>query len=205
MQRLAVAVLALGLAPLASAATSSWEIDPAHSQVNFKVRHMMISNVEGKLGALTGTIQFDDKAPAKSTVEAQIDVTGINTGNDKRDGHLKSPDFFDVAKFPSATFKSTKIQKSGKGKFKVTGDLTLHGVTKPVVLAVEGPSAAMKDPFGATRRAFSATGKINRKDFGLTWNKALEGGGFLVGDEVTLDISVEAIEKPAAPAAPAAK
>jgi polyisoprenoid-binding protein YceI len=154
---------------------------------------MGIVNVDGSLGPVTGTIHLDDKDVTKSTVDVSIDVNGIDTREPKRDGHLKSPDFFDVAKFPTATFKSTKVEKVSDGKLKVTGNLTLHGVTKSVVLDVEGPTDPAKDPFGNTKIAASATGKIDRTDYGLTWNKPLEKtGALLVGNDITLNIGVEA-------------
>ncbi len=137
-------------------------------------------------------------------MEVSIETASIDTREAKRDAHLKSPDFFDATKFPALTFKSTKIEKAGKGKFKVTGDLTMHGITKPLVLAVEGPSAPMKDPFGRTVRGVMATGKLDRKDWGMTWNKALDTGGVLLSDEVKLDINAELAERPATPPAPAA-
>jgi polyisoprenoid-binding protein YceI len=170
---------------------------------------MMVSTVKGRFEKIKGTVEFDDKDVTKSTVEVTIDLASVNTNEPKRDTHLKSPDFFDVAKFPTATFKSTKIQKAGKNKLKVTGDLNLHGVTKPVVLEVEGPTDAFKTPFGTTVRGVHATGKIDRKDFEIGWNKVLDNGGVVVGNEVSLELNAELTEKvttPAAkPAAPAAK
>jgi polyisoprenoid-binding protein YceI len=200
------------LAIPATASAGTWDIDPAHSTIEFSVKHMMVSTVKGQFEKVKGAIELDDKDVTKSTVEVTIDVASVNTHEPKRDGHLKSPDFFDVAKFPTATFKSTKVQKAGK-KLKVTGDLTLHGVTKPVVLEVEGPSPATKTPFGTTVRGVHATGKIDRKDFEIGWNKVLDNGGVLVGNEVTLEFNAELTEKappaaetaPAKPAAPAAK
>jgi polyisoprenoid-binding protein YceI len=167
-----------------------WEIDSVHSGAHFTVRHMMVSNVRGEFGAVTGTLNLDEKDVTKSTVEASIDATTINTREPKRDTHLKSPDFFDVAKFPTITFKSKKVEAAGAGKLKVTGDLTMHGVTKSVVLDVEGPGAAMGNKRGA-----SATTKINRKDFGLGWNKVLEAGGVAVGEEVKVEIDLELNKK----------
>lgn len=170
----------------------TYEIDPAHSSVQFSVRHMMLSNVRGEFAKVTGTINVDSENPANSTVEATIDATSINTREAQRDAHLKSPDFLDVEKFPTLTFRSTKIvQHSGGGK--VTGDLTIHGVTHEITLDVEGPTEAMKDPYGKERRAASATTTLSRKDFGLTWNAALEAGGVMVGDEVKITIDIEAI------------
>ncbi len=188
----------------ALAQASTWDIDPAHSTVEFSVRHMMVTTVKGQFQKVKGTVDLDEKDPSKSTVEVSIETASIDTREAKRDGHLKSPDFFDAAKFPALTFKSTKIEKAGKGKFKITGDLTMHGITKPVVLAVEGPSAPMKDPFGRTVRGVMATGRLDRKDWEMTWNKALDTGGVLVSDEVKLDINAELAERPATPPAPAA-
>ena len=201
MKNLLVFALASFVPALATA--SEWDIDPAHSAAQFSVRHLMVSNIRGEFGKVTGTVNLDDKDITKSTVEATIDATSIITRDEKRDGHLKSPDFFDVAKFPTVTFKSTKVEKAGKDKYKVHGDLTIHGVTKSVVLAVEG-SAEQKDPWGNVKRGFAATTKINRKDFGLAWNKALETGGVVVGEEIAITLDIEAAKKVAAPA-PAAK
>ena len=187
----------------AAAHASTWDLDPSHTSVEFSVRHMMATTVKGQFEKVKGTLELDDKDLTKSTVEVTIDVASVNTHEAKRDGHLKSPDFFDVAKHPTATFKSTKVQKAGKNKLKVTGDLSLHGVTKPVVLEVEGPTEAFKTPFGTTVRGIHATGKIDRKDFEIGWNKVLDNGGVVVGNEVTLDLSAELTEK-VAPAAPAA-
>ena len=198
----------------ASASATTWELDPSHSGIEFSVRHMMVSTVKGRFEKVKGTVELDEKDVTKSTVEVTIDLGSVNTNEPKRDGHLKSPDFFDVAKFPTAIFKSTKVQKAGKNKLKVTGELSLHGVTKPVVLEVEGPTDAFKTPFGTTVRGVHATGKIDRKDFEISWNKALDNGGMVVGNEVSLELNGELTEKavaaPAAapavkPAAPAAK
>jgi polyisoprenoid-binding protein YceI len=191
------AVVALALVTLAPAvaAADAWEIDPAHSVAAFTVRHMMVSNVRGEFGKLAGTVAYDPKAPARSAIEATIDATTVNTREEKRDTHLKSPDFFDVAQFPSITFKSTRVDAAGKGKLKITGDLTIHGVTKSVVLSVEGPTPPAKDPWGNERVGASAVTKISRKDFGLVWNKALESGGVLVSDEVQITLDVELVKK----------
>jgi polyisoprenoid-binding protein YceI len=206
MKLLATGFIALTIAAYAAPSQAGvWEIDSSHSSTEFSVRHMMVSTVKGRFDKVSGSVNLDDKNPTKSTVELTIDASTIDTHEPKRDGHLKSPDFFDVAKFPTITFKSTKIDKSGKAKFKVTGDLTMHGVTKPVTLMVEGPSPAVKNPFGGMSSGASASGKINRKDWGLTWNKPLESaGGVLVGDEVTLDVNLELVQKPEAPVAAAA-
>jgi len=181
--------------PTASpAATTTWNIDPAHSAADFKVKHMMISNVKGSFSGLSGTLTENTGDSALSTIEASIPVTTISTCDPQRDGHLKSADFFDAEKFPTMTFKSTKVVRNGEADYSVTGDLTIHGVTKPVTFAVEGPSAPGKDPWGNTRIGLSATAKINRKDFGLGWNAALETGGFLVGEEVSITLDVQFIK-----------
>ena len=198
-----LALSSLFLSP-ALALASTWDIDPAHSTVEFSVRHMMVTTVKGQFQKVKGTVELDEKDPSKSTVEVSIETASIDTREAKRDAHLKSPDFFDAAKFPALTFKSTKIEKAGKGKFKITGDLTMHGITKAVVLAVEGPSASIKDPYGRTVRGVMATGKLDRKDWGMTWNKALDSGGFVVSDEVKLDINAELAEHSVTPPAPAA-
>jgi polyisoprenoid-binding protein YceI len=174
-------------------AVSTWKIDPAHSVAEFKVKHMMISNVKGRFTSVSGTLYLDENNVANSRVEALIDASSIVTGDAQRDGHLKSPDFFHVEEHPTVTFRSTRIVPDGEGELKATGELTIHGVTREVTFAVEGPTAPAKDPWGNTRIAVSATTKINRKDFGLTWNAALETGGILVGEEVTITLDVQFI------------
>lgn len=169
---------------------TTWNIDPAHSVAEFKVKHMMISNVKGQFTGVTGALHLDDEDIANSHVEAVADAASVNTNNADRDAHLRSADFFDVEKFPTLTFRSTKIARDGDA-LAVTGDLTIHGVTRTVVFSVEGPTPPAKDPWGNTRIGLSATTKISRKDFGLTWNAALETGGILVGDDVTLSIDVQ--------------
>jgi len=186
-------IFALALPALASATT--WTIDPEHSNIGFKVKHLMVSNVKGNFEKHSGTVDIDDKNITKSKVEVTIDTNSISTGVQKRDDHLRSADFFDVAKFPAMTFVSKKVAKAGKDKLKVTGDLTLHGVTKEVVLDVEGPSKESKDPWGNIRKGATATTKINRKDFGLNWNKALETGGVLVGEEIAINLEIEMVKK----------
>jgi polyisoprenoid-binding protein YceI len=186
-------IFALALPALATAAT--WTIDPDHSNIGFKVKHLMVSNVKGNFEKHNGTVDINDKDITKSKVEVTIDTNSINTGVQKRDEHLRSADFFDVAKFPTMTFVSKKVAKAGKDKLKVTGDLTLHGVTKEVVLNVEGPSKESKDPWGNIRKGATATATINRKDFGLNWNKALETGGVLVGEEIAINLEIEMIKK----------
>jgi polyisoprenoid-binding protein YceI len=192
LRSLSALVLALAAAPAVHAA--QWEIDPGHGRVTFSVKHMVISDTEGRFKKFTGTANLDEKDIAKSFVTVEIDPASIDTAEEKRDEHLKSPEFFDVKKFPKMTFKSTKVEKKDAG-YSVVGDLTLHGVTKPVTLLVSAPSQEVKDPWGNTRVAFKATSKVNRKDFGLTWNKALETGGVVVGDDVNINIEVELIKK----------
>lgn len=184
---------------------STWEIDTAHAAANFSVKHLTVSNVNGTLGDVTGKVEVDDKDVTKSKIEASVDVKGINTKQSKRDDHLRSPDFFDVEKFPTMTFKSTKIEKGEGSKLKISGDLTMHGVTKLVVLDGE-LTAEVANPFTAAKtRGFSGSTTINRKDFGLTWNKAIETGGMIVGEEVKVSIEAEVVKKEAAKAAPAKK
>jgi polyisoprenoid-binding protein YceI len=188
---IARSLLALSLLAVPAVAfADAWTIDGAHSSANFKVRHLMVTNVTGTFGAPTGQIDIDDKDITKSTITAEVDASKVDTGIAKRDEHLRSADFFDVAKHPKLTFKSKKVVKAGDG-LKVTGDLTIHGVTKEVTFDVDGPTAPIKGMQGNYVRGVSATAKINRKDFGLTWNKALEGGGVLVGEDVTLNIDLE--------------
>jgi len=185
--------IAIALPVLAKADT--WQIDPMHTNVEFTVRHMMISNVKGQFQKTSGTITVDGTNPGSAKIDATIDASSIDTRVERRDADLKSPNFLDVAKYPTITFKSTKVEADGPGKWKVTGDLTLHGVTKPVVLEVESSGKPIHDPMGNTRAGASATTKINRTDFGLTYNKVLESGGVMVGDEVAISIDVEAIKK----------
>ena len=193
ISKTAIAIAILIALP-AFAHADTWQIDPAHTNVEFTVRHMMISNVKGQFQKTTGTITINGNDPASATIDATIDASSVDTRVERRDTHLKSPDFLDVAKYPTITFKSTKVEAAGPGKFKVTGDLTLHGVTKPVVLDVESSGAPVK-VMGGLHAGASARTKINRSDFGLTWNKALETGGVVVGDEVAISIDVEAIKK----------
>jgi len=194
-QRFVTATFGLGLALVSAPAfASNWVIDAAHSEVGFSVRHLMVSNVKGKFTKFEGTINLDDKDITKSVVEVSIDPNSIDTGLKDRDDHLKSPDFFDTAKNPKLTFKSTKVEKAGKG-LKVTGDLNLHGVTKSVVLNVEEVTGEVKDPWGNVKRGATASTVINRKDFGLNWNKALETGGVVVGEEVKISLELELLKK----------
>ena len=172
---------------------STYQIDPAHSSAQFKVRHMMIANVKGEFDKVSGTVNFDPANPSASTVEATVDVASISTRDEKRDAHLKSADFFDVEKFPTISFKSKKVIASGSDSFTVLGDLAIHGVTKEVELKVEELTEEAKDPWGNLRRGAEAQTRIKRKDFGMTFNMALDTGGFMVGDEVDLTIDVELI------------
>jgi polyisoprenoid-binding protein YceI len=199
-----VALLAALVPALGLAAPTTWNIDPAHTQSNFTIRHLVISNVRGEFRNTTGVVTLDDADPSRSSVEAVIDATTIHTREDKRDAHLKSADFFDVEKYPKITFKSSKVEKAGDG-YKVTGDLTMHGVTRPVVLDVSALTPEVKDPWGATRRGVSAKTTVNRRDFGLNWSKMVEAGP-VVGDEVKIEIEAELIKatpeaRPAAQAA----
>jgi polyisoprenoid-binding protein YceI len=195
---ISVAALAATLSLPAAAATSRWQIDPNHSAAQFAVRHLAISTVRGAFTKVSGTIQLDDKDISKSSVEVTIDADSVDTRVLNRDKDLRSDHFFDVQKYPTITFKSTKVEQVEPGKLKVTGDLTIHGVTKPVVLDVEGPTAAVKDPWGNQRAAANATTKINRQDYGVKWNATMDGGGLVVGDDVAITIDVEMVQKPAA-------
>jgi polyisoprenoid-binding protein YceI len=175
-------------------ATTTWNIDPVHSTAQFKVKHMMISNVKGEFTSVTGKLELNGSDLNKSRVEASIDAGSINTREAQRDAHLKSADFLDVEKFPALTFKSTRISKMSVDEIAVEGDLSIHGVTRNVVFDVEGPSAPIKDPWGNTRIGISAKTTIERKDFGLTWNAALETGGIVVGEEVHITLDVEFVK-----------
>lgn len=172
---------------------ATYKIDPAHSGAEFVVRHMMISNVRGGFTKVEGTIEYDPANVAATKIDAQIDASSIDTREPQRDGHLKSADFLDAEKFPAISFKSKKVEANGDGELKVTGDLTIHGATKEVVLDVDGPTPEAKDPFGNVRVGASAKTKIKRSEFGLTWNAALETGGFLVGDDLKIELDISAI------------
>ena len=192
-----VSVIALLLCTSPAFATT-WDLDAAHSSVGFSVKHMMVSNVKGSFDKFSGSLDWNDKDPTKSTVMANIDMKSVNTNMPKRDDDLRGADFFDVEKFPEMTFKSTKVKKAKSG-YTVTGDLTMHGVTKAVELTVDGPTKPVKDPWGNTRIGVSISGKLNRKDFGLTYNKALEAGGLVVGEEISITIEGEFTQKAEAP------
>jgi polyisoprenoid-binding protein YceI len=177
--------------------TVVYQIDPAHSSAQFKVRHMMIANVKGEFTKVSGTVKANEADPSATQIQASIDASSINTRDEQRDAHLKSADFFDVEKFPVVTFQSSKVLPTGPDTFEVMGDLTIHGVTRQVALAVEDVTPETKDPWGNMRRGATAKAKINRKDFGLQWNMALEAGGFLVGDEIEITADVELIRQAA--------
>jgi len=173
---------------------STWNVDPVHAMAEFKVKHMMIANVKGHFPKVTGVLKLDESDLTKSSVEAEIDAASIETRDADRNAHLKSADFLDVEKYPTLTFRSERVSKTGDGEISVEGDLTIHGVTRKVTFEVEGPTPPAKDPWGNMRLAISANAKINRKDFGLTWNAALETGGVLVGDQVTINLDAEFIK-----------
>jgi polyisoprenoid-binding protein YceI len=184
-------ILALGIALSAPAWATTYNIDKDHSSIGFTVRHLMVTKVHGQFDDFSGTVDYDEKAPAKSSCDVDIKTTSVDTRTTKRDDHLRSSDFFDSAKFPDMTFKSKKVTFSGK-KFTVAGDLTIKGTTKPVTLKGEY-NGSIKGMQGETRASFTASGKINRKDFGLTWNHAIEGGGVVVGDDIDLNFEIEAV------------
>jgi polyisoprenoid-binding protein YceI len=186
-------ILFFTLPILSHAAT--WQIDLDHSSFQFKVRHLMVSNVKGDFTKAKGTVTIDDKDITNMKIELAIDAASVSTDNAKRDEHLRGPDFFDVAKYPTITFVSKKVMKVDPDRLKVIGDLTIHGVTREVTVDVEGPTPEVKDPWGNFRRGASATTKINRKDFGLTWNRVLETGGVVVGEDVNIFVEVELVRK----------
>ncbi len=173
----------------------AWVIDSAHTEVNFTVRHMMISNVRGQFHKVNGTVEFNEAKPAASSVDVQIEAASINTKDEKRDGHLKSPDFLDAEKYPYLTFKSKRIEVKDANHGYIVGDLTIRGVSKEVTLDVEYNGSA-KSPWGTTSAGFSAKTSINRKDWGLNWNVALETGGILVGDQINIAIELEIVKQP---------
>ncbi len=187
--------LAAVLSLPAAAATTTWQIDPAHTAAQFAVKHLMISTVRGQFKGVTGTVNWDDQDISKSTVDVTIDAKTVDTSEPQRDNDLRSEKFFEVAKYPTITFKSKKVEPISAGKLKVTGDLTIHGVTKEVVLDVEGPTAPIKDPWGNTRVALNATTKVNRQDYGVKWNANMDGGGVVVGDDVNITIDLEMVKK----------
>jgi polyisoprenoid-binding protein YceI len=176
-------------------AAKVWEIDPAHSSAQFSVRHMMIANVKGEFAKVSGHVHFDPENLEESSVEAVVDVSTISTREPQRDAHLKSADFFDVANYPAMAFQSKHLIKNSDGSLKLVGDLAIRGTARETAFDLEGPTPAIKDPWGNVRRGVSASTRINRKDFGLTWNAALEAGGVVVGDEVKITLDVELVQK----------
>jgi polyisoprenoid-binding protein YceI len=188
-----VALFFLVVPILSDAAT--WQMDPAHSSFQFKIRHLTVSNVKGDFNKVQGVAIINDQDLTHLKVEVAIDAASVNTGHAQRDEHLRGPDFFDVTKYPTITFISKKVIKADTNRLKVIGDLTLHGVTREITVDVEGPTPEVKDPWGNFRRGATATEKINRRDFGITWNKVLDTGGLVVGDEVNIYIEVELIRK----------
>ena len=188
-----IAMFTLSIPVFGDAAT--WQIDPDHSSFQFKVRHLMVSNVKGDFTKAKGVVTIDERDIANLKLEITIDAASVNTGHAKRDEHLRNADFFDVAKHPTITFVSKRAEKAGMDRLKVIGDLTMHGVTREVTVDVEGPTQEVKDPLGNFRRGATATTKINRKEFGLTWNRVLEAGGVVVGEDVDISVEIELIKK----------
>jgi polyisoprenoid-binding protein YceI len=186
----AVAVFALATSAFAQSAT--WNLDPAHSTIGFGVRHMMVSTVRGKFTKFTGTITGDPAKPTEAVIDVTIDASSIDTANEKRDEHLRGADFFDVAKYPTITFKSKKIAAGPDGTFKVTGDLTMHGTTKEVVFTVSDLAPPIQDPMGNLRGGAHVSGKIDRQEFGIAFSKTMDAGGLMVGNEVTIAVDAEA-------------
>lgn len=182
-------------ATVATPGLTQWEIDPSHSSVQFAVRHMMVSNVRGEFTKVTGTVQIDPLDITRSSAHVVIDAASVSTRDEQRDQHLRSPDFLDVANFPTIEFQSTRVTRQSNGSLEFAGNLTIHGVTKEVVLDVEDSDSELRDPWGNTKRGASATTRVNRKDYGLRWNVALETGGFVVGDEIKIEIDVELLKK----------
>jgi polyisoprenoid-binding protein YceI len=190
----AAALVLVASAATAGAQTADFKLDPNHSEADFSIKHMAVSTVHGSFRGISGVVHLDPTDMKKSSVDASIDVSSVDTGIAARDNHLKSPDFFDVAKFPTLTFKSTSVTKSGDG-YAVKGDLTLHGVTKPVVLNMEAPTKEVADQRGKLHRGFSATTVINRKDFGLVWGGTLTSGEAVLGDDVKITLDVDAVKQ----------
>jgi len=180
--------------PALHAQQTSWRIDSNHSAADFSVRHMMISTVRGEFTGIAGSVIYDPKDPAHDSVEVTIDCTTVNTGVAKRDSQLKGPDFFDVARYPQMKFKSIRVEAAGAGKLKITGVLTINSITKPIVLDVDGPSPSIRDPRGNEKIGLSASTRISRKEFGITWNEVMESGGIAVADKVAISLDLELIK-----------
>lgn len=191
MKRIFVLLLSVTLLAPLNVLAATYTLDPAHTTIGFKAKHLMIANVKGVFEKFKGTVAIDESDITKSKVTVSIEMASINSNIAKRDEHLRSGDFFDVAKFPTMTFESTKVERAGTDMLKVTGNLTIKGVTKQVVLSVDGPSGEIKSPQGVVKRGASAVAKINRQDFGVSWNKKLDAGGVVVGDEVQISIDAE--------------
>ena len=187
---ISIFIVAILLSPLHVFA-ATYSIDPAHTTIGFKVKHLMITNVKGVFEKFKGTVNIDEKDITKSKVDVSIEMASVNTNITKRDDHLRSPDFFDVTRFPTMTFVSTKVEKAGADTLKVTGNLTIKGVTRQVILHVEGPTGEIKSPQGDVKRGASAAATINRQDFGVSWSKKLDGGGLVVADDVFISIDTE--------------
>lgn len=192
---IALALGALGAPAAALAAPTVWDVDTSHASAQFKVRHLMVSHVRGELGPVTGTVWLDEQDVTRSRVEVSIDARRLDSRDQKRDEHLRSADFLDVEKHPHVTFKSKAVRKEAGGKLKVTGDLTIRGVSRPIVLDVDPLPAAVNDPWGNVKRGATARATINRSDWGLTWNAALETGGVVVGDKVAIEIEAELVKR----------
>lgn len=196
MKRVLSSFLLLATLALPSwAGAATWDVDPSHTTAGFTVKHMLISNVRGKFQAVSGTVDYDPAKPEATRINVSIDTASIDTENAKRDEHLRSGDFFDAAKHPKLTFVSKQVKSLGDGRFEVVGDLTMRGATRVVTLNVDGFGTQVKDPYGFTRIGGSATTKVNRKDFGISWNKSLDAGGAVVGDEVTIHLDIELTAK----------
>lgn len=191
MKRISALIISMALLAPLNVLAATYSMDPYHTVIQFKVKHLMITNVTGVFGKFKGTVVIDENDISKSKVDVSIEMASINSGITKRDDHLRSADFFDVAKFPAMTFVSTKVEKAGVDKLMVTGNLTIKGVTRSVVLNVDGPTGEIKSPQGDIRRGASATAVINRQDFGVSWNSKLDGGGVVVADNVYISIDTE--------------
>lgn len=191
MKRFINILLMLAIMTPLNLLAANYTLDPAHTTIGFKVKHLMIANVKGSFERFKGVVVIDDKDITKSKIDVSIEIASINTNITKRDEHLRSADFFDAAKYPNMTFVSTKVERNGADRLKVYGNLTIRGITKPVILAVEGPTAEIKSPQGVIKRGASATTTINRQDFGVSWNKKLDAGGVVVGDDVQIIIDAE--------------
>lgn len=182
---------ALGLVLSTPAAAATWQIDPSHSTVGFKVRHMMISWVQGQFNDFSGTVEYDPARPTDTSAQVSVQIASVDTDEPKRDAHLVSPDFFDATQFPTMSFTSTKVKKAKDGQLELVGDLTMRGVTKPVTLTVDGLGQPIIDPWGNYRVGATVSGTIDRQAFGVSWNDSLDAGGVVVGDEVQLVIDVQ--------------